>query len=358
VDREHVGALKERPGGARHVELLVDEREVVVMVRRGARIPGERRGSIALGDFQAVEIGGESIIVFDAQGEPVEGLRRRQREGTTDVGRGSPVVHLALDVHPDEDAEGRVAVVADAAGSLAPRRVVEGRLRPSQPERPVVGHQDAHGTVGGDGAFKQTVLGAPVGVVRRLFGVGVVRPGDLARGFDESDEAAGAGELEVRVELAGRVAPILLRGENDAEFLGRQDQRRERPFLELQLVVRQEPAVEVDGGRARVEDLEPVGMLPVLVGENGAVRSRDLGDENVVCGGRRRDSHRKQHRRCNDPDAVSVSLHAFLSTAARPPAFSGLIEPPTFYNDTRGTIPRQLPGAAARFPERDGAVLS
>jgi len=31
-------------------------------------------------------------------------------------------------------------------------------------------------------------------------------------------------------------------------------------------------------------------MLPVLVGENGAVRSRDLGDENVVCGGRWRDS--------------------------------------------------------------------
>ena len=218
----------------RHQErlYLLDGEGFRVPAARGrGRIVVERQGAgfadIRPGDFAAVDIGDESVLVVHVQ-EPVRnGLRVGDGEGYSQVERG-----LVLGSELPRQ-EGRILLfpVPETARAGQPGHIVE---------------------------FPQ----APVG--RRLVEADEITP-FIARGHD--------GPPVIR-----NIAPILARGEDQPELGGIEDPVRKHPLEGIVRIVGQAIASQVDGGRAGIVQLQPVGEVAIFVLNRGSVRGHELID--------------------------------------------------------------------------------
>jgi hypothetical protein len=96
---------------------------------------------------------------------------------------------------------------------------------------------------------------------------------------------AVGGNLEIRVQFAAGKRAVLLGGKDNAVSARSQCcAGRERPFVELVVVVGQVHARHVDGGGSRVVDLDPVRGVAVGVDEVAVIGGKELGNAKV-CGG-------------------------------------------------------------------------
>ena len=72
LDAEHVSADQEQGTEGRGVELLELNRPVVRVSRGGGGVPRHRVRRVFAGDLLPVEPGHETVVVFQAQGEPAD----------------------------------------------------------------------------------------------------------------------------------------------------------------------------------------------------------------------------------------------------------------------------------------------
>ena len=74
---------------------------------------------------------------------------------------------------------------------------------------------------------------------------------------------------------------VLAGSEHHEVTAGKKVCRRKTPLREIGGIVRQVPAVEVDGVGAGMVELDPIRELPVLVRERGAVQRHEFRNERV-----------------------------------------------------------------------------
>ena len=106
----------------------------------------------------------------------------------------------------------------------------------------------------------------------------LVRDG-RAVGPNQGEVLAVVVELEVRVQRRGRNDAVLLRREDHEIAVRRERVVWKPPLRQRVVVIGQIPAVEVDRGDRRVVDLDPIGVIPVVVGQAGLVDRQELGDQ-------------------------------------------------------------------------------
>jgi hypothetical protein len=84
--------------------------------------------------------------------------------------------------------------------------------------------------------------------------------------IDQGQVLTAAGELEVRVQFAGRIAAILVRRKNDEMLSGVQGDGRKLPLRQVVVIVGQIPIRQVDLSAARIMNFDPVAVLVVPIG--------------------------------------------------------------------------------------------
>ena len=72
MDGQHVHAVLQQADVRREIETLGDKRGGIRVLRRGGRIPSGAGGRTGLGDFDAIQIGDEAVIVVHAQGQLIK----------------------------------------------------------------------------------------------------------------------------------------------------------------------------------------------------------------------------------------------------------------------------------------------
>ncbi len=98
---------------------------------------------------------------------------------------------------------------------------------------------------------------------------------------EEAEKFTGPTELEIRVQLPGRITAVLGRGEDQQIPAGREGHLRQRPLTRLALIIGQRPAGEVGRGGAPIMQLDPVSAFAVFIRESGDVRGEELVDHHV-----------------------------------------------------------------------------
>ena len=78
-----------------------------------------------------------------------------------------------------------------------------------------------------------------------------------------------------------RAGAVLARGEHEQRLARGQAHLRQRPEIELILLVGEIPALERHGLRSEVAQLDPVGEVSVRISQNPLVFGTDLGDDHV-----------------------------------------------------------------------------
>ena len=257
--------------------------------RRRRGVPFRLRRGVGTRNFPAIEIRHETVVAAHLQ---PQGLQRRIRQikRHPHVGRRSLVQHPALQVRSFRG--GLVASISKPHASRdgQPFGIVKLRRRP------------AHADVGGRNKHplrrrRSEDHRRPVGHLdairrardlRRILGSKLRRNRGPVR-FDERKIAAVRVELEVRVKLRPRDTAILL-GSEHHQILTRCHRRGgETPLLQLRAVIGEKPPVKIRRRRARVAQLNPVGMLTVTIGKRANVRRHELRDDNtVLCDGSQR----------------------------------------------------------------------
>jgi len=286
VNRQHVPALDESVPAIRDIELLGIDGQAVIPVAQRSRIPRQRRilRRVGGGDLAAVQVRHEAILVSQSQDELVH--RRDVRHV-----KGDAHVHGLIHVSHGGDVELNQAgiVIPDARSADGPRGVVERCLHPTQAQRPIDGDQrpgfsprrDQHGL----GLRGGAVAAEAVRDVRQLGRIVDIAVGDgHAVRLHEHDGFAAGLQGEIRVQLGAVHPPVLSRGEHDEIPAGRNCHGRKFPLFKIVWIVSQVPAVEIDGLAGRIEKLDPVAGVPVLVEKTLAVGSQKLADDRAVDG--------------------------------------------------------------------------
>jgi hypothetical protein len=146
-----------------------------------------------------------------------------------------------------------------------------------------------------------------------------VEHGD-AVGRDEPEVLAAGRELKVGMEL-DPAAAVLPGREDDEVVAGREaglGDGRDLPLGRLAALVGQERAREVDEARPGVEELDPVGLLAVLVVEAGAAGRRELVDDDAVGASRAAgDEASRERPGCRDYNPEAAHGRLKLTVAAR-----------------------------------------
>jgi hypothetical protein len=191
-----------------------------------------------------------------------------------------PSVSIIRTAKPPGGGLDGVGFVADAGGAGGPRRVIEVGAGPGGAEAAVRGDEGAGGGGGGDELGDGLVDVDAVGDVGDLLGVVVLGEDGDAPGCDEAHVAACAGEVEIGMEGGAQGDAVLAIGEDGQVAAGGDDRAGgEVPLAQVRGVVGEGVAAEVDIGRAGVVELDPVGVVAVLVEQAIVVQREELADD-------------------------------------------------------------------------------
>ena len=264
--------------------------EETVAIRQSRRVP-EAAVRIVGGDLDAVEVADIAVVIFDLEGQRRD--LRRVSDGERDADQRGVIhrVHRRLEVAPrtDQVAIAIHRVIAETRGPGLPRAVVIGdRIPPRRTGRHVCGGERHPGFSGGSG--DDEVLGArqrgqAIGDVLHLLRVaGVGMLDGQAVGMDEREITAGVlAELEIGVELGDGELPVLAGGKDEQAPVRHHGHGGggdgELPFAQVAGVIGEIPPIEADGAGAGIPNLQPVGVIPVLVHLGiGLILREKLGD--------------------------------------------------------------------------------
>ena len=92
-------------------------------------------------------------------------------------------------------------------------------------------------------------------------------------------------------------------GKYDQEALGGQVRAREKPAGLARGIVRERPSIQIHRARAGVVNLDPIGKLPVLVGESGLVVGHEFADIHL------RGGRTSQNRQTNPEGTTNNRSH-------------------------------------------------
>ena len=96
---------------------------------------------------------------------------------------------------------------------------------------------------------------------------------------DQCQILTGITQLEIRVQFAAGLMTVLSGGEHDQVFARSQFHLWKAPLGQPAIIIRQAPSLKLHHPGTRVEQLDPIGMIPVPVPNAGAVPGAEFGDQ-------------------------------------------------------------------------------
>ena len=103
-------------------------------------------------------------------------------------------------------------------------------------------------------------------------------------GTDQREIIAGAGELEVDVEVARRIRRAIARSKHDEKRTWGEHAAGENPPGRIQRVIRETPTREVSRRIAGVVEFDPIRRVPVAIQQRVLVAGHEFGEAEVVRG--------------------------------------------------------------------------